>query len=60
MTKKRTAMLLAALAAIAPGAARATNGMRMIGFGAVQDSMGGVGVGATLDAACCSRTRRHG
>jgi long-chain fatty acid transport protein len=28
----------------------ATNGMRMIGFGAVQDSMGGVGVGATLDA----------
>jgi long-chain fatty acid transport protein len=27
----------------------ATNGMRMIGFGAVQDSMGGVGVGATLD-----------
>jgi long-chain fatty acid transport protein len=29
----------------------ATNGMRMIGFGAVQDSMGGVGVGATLDGA---------
>jgi long-chain fatty acid transport protein len=28
----------------------ATNGMRMIGFGPVQDSMGGVGVGATLDA----------
>jgi long-chain fatty acid transport protein len=30
--------------------AYATNGMRMIGFGPVQDSMGGVGVGATLDA----------
>jgi long-chain fatty acid transport protein len=29
--------------------ARATNGMRMIGFGPVQSSMGGVGVGATLD-----------
>jgi long-chain fatty acid transport protein len=28
----------------------ATNGMRVIGFGAVQNSMGGVGVGATLDA----------
>ena len=37
--------------AIAPSAARATNGMRMIGFSPVQDSMGGVGVGATLDAA---------
>jgi long-chain fatty acid transport protein len=32
--------------------AYATNGMRMIGFGPVQNSMGGVGVGATLDAAC--------
>jgi long-chain fatty acid transport protein len=31
--------------------AQATNGMRMIGFGPVQNSMGGVGVGATLDAA---------
>jgi long-chain fatty acid transport protein len=51
MTKMRTALLLAALAAIAPGAARATNGMRMIGFSPVQDAMGGVGVGATLDAA---------
>lgn len=51
MTKIRTALLLAALAAIAPGAARATNGMRMIGFSPVQDAMGGVGVGATLDAA---------
>jgi long-chain fatty acid transport protein len=29
----------------------ATNGMRMIGFGPVQDSMGGVSVGLPLDAA---------
>jgi len=27
----------------------ATNGIRMIGFGPVRTSMGGVGVGATLD-----------
>ncbi len=33
------------------GSAYATNGMRMIGFGPVQDSMGGVSVGLTLDAA---------
>lgn len=31
--------------------AAATNGMRMIGFGPVQNSMGGVGVAATLDGA---------
>lgn len=31
--------------------AYATNGMRMIGFGPVQRSMGGASVGATLDAA---------
>jgi long-chain fatty acid transport protein len=31
--------------------ANATNGMRMIGFGPVQDSMGGVSVGLPLDAA---------
>jgi len=31
--------------------AQATNGMRMIGFGPVQDSMGGVSVGLPLDAA---------
>jgi long-chain fatty acid transport protein len=30
----------------------ATNGMRMIGLGPVQDSMGGASVGAPLDAAC--------
>ena len=47
---KRAALLvtLAGLAVAMP--AHATNGMRMIGFGPVQDSMGGVGVGATLDA----------
>lgn len=32
-------------------AARATNGMRMIGFGPVQNAMGGASVGAPLDAA---------
>ena len=32
------------------GSAGATNGMRMIGFGAAQDAMGGVGVGTTLDS----------
>lgn len=39
----------AALAAAAPAAA--TNGMRMIGFGPVQNSMGGVSAAAPLDAA---------
>lgn len=42
--------VVAALVASA-SSAYATNGMRMIGFGPVQNSMGGVGVGATLDAA---------
>ena len=42
-----TVFMLAA--SIAPS--YATNGMRMIGFGPVQRSMGGVSVGATLDAA---------
>jgi long-chain fatty acid transport protein len=41
----------AALAFTVAMPAYATNGMRMIGFGPVQNSMGGVGVGATLDAA---------
>ncbi len=40
---------LLATALLAGGPAYATNGMRMIGFGPVQGSMGGVGVGATLD-----------
>jgi long-chain fatty acid transport protein len=40
---------LVATGLLASGPAFATNGMRMIGFGPVQGSMGGVGVGATLD-----------
>jgi len=47
-TASRLAGALAVLLAAAP--ALATNGMRMTGFGPVQNSMGGVGVGATLDA----------
>lgn len=43
----RTAAALALVLAAAP--ALATNGMRMIGFSPVQNGMGGVGVGATLD-----------
>jgi long-chain fatty acid transport protein len=46
----RTAAVLATLAIAYASPAAATNGMRMIGFGPVQDAMGGVGVGATLDA----------
>lgn len=45
----RKAMTALAVAMVFSSPARATNGMRMIGFGPVQDSMGGVGVGATLD-----------
>jgi len=50
---KQTSMMrfAAALALAIATPAHATNGMRMIGFGPVQNSMGGVGVGATLDAA---------
>jgi len=44
---KKLAVVVALLAATP---ALATNGMRMIGFGPVQNSMGGVGVGASLDA----------
>jgi len=44
----KAALAAAAVALAAP--ALATNGMRMTGFGAVQNGMGGVGVGATLDA----------
>ncbi len=42
--------LAAALVAALASPALATNGMRMTGFGAVQNGMGGVGVGATLDS----------
>jgi long-chain fatty acid transport protein len=44
----RIAVAAATLAAAAP--ATATNGMRMIGFGPVQNSMGGASVAAPLDA----------
>jgi long-chain fatty acid transport protein len=49
---KTTFRVLAAIAALcaAPGA-QATNGMRMIGFGPVQDAMGGANAAAGLDAA---------
>jgi len=49
----RKTMAVAAIAfAIAfSSPVRATNGMRMIGFGPVQDSMGGAGVALPLDAA---------
>jgi len=47
---RKLAAVLAALAAAYAAPAAATNGMRMVGFGPVQNSMGGVGVGATLDA----------
>ncbi len=42
--------LLAGMALLAATPASAVNGMRMIGFGPVQATMGGVGVGASLDA----------
>ncbi len=48
--KRFTLAFVAALCAVA-SPAFATNGMRMTGFGPVQDSMGGVGVGAALDGA---------
>lgn len=43
--------LAAAALALAATGAHATNGIRMIGFGPVQDAMGGAAVGAPLDAA---------
>ncbi len=48
-TSLRISLAAAALAVAAP--ALATNGMRMIGFGPVQTSMGGVSAAAPLDAA---------
>jgi len=44
-------VLAAAAIAAAAGDASATNGMRMIGFGPVQDGMGGANAAAGLDAA---------
>lgn len=49
MHKALGAIAIAIVFSAAP--ARATNGTRMIGFGPVQNSMGGASVGATLDAA---------
>jgi long-chain fatty acid transport protein len=47
---KKTLRLVTALALVLAAApAPATNGMRMIGFSPVQNGMGGVGIGATLD-----------
>lgn len=48
IVSSRIALVAAMLSVAAPAAA--TNGMRMIGFGPVQDSMGGASVGAPLDA----------
>jgi long-chain fatty acid transport protein len=46
-----TRVLFAIAIAAAAGDASATNGMRMIGFGPVQDAMGGANAAAGLDAA---------
>jgi long-chain fatty acid transport protein len=51
MNRQRHRGLLVLLATVLSTPASATNGMRMTGFGPVQNSMGGTGVGATLDAA---------
>jgi long-chain fatty acid transport protein len=48
---RKIAGLFAAALLAAASPAFATNGMRMIGFGPVQNSMGGAGVAAPLDAA---------
>jgi long-chain fatty acid transport protein len=48
---RKLAGVLAVLCLAVASPASATNGMRMPGFGPVQNSMGGVGVGATLDSA---------
>ncbi len=48
MVSLRIAAVACAIAAATPAAA--TNGMRMIGFGPVQNSMGGASVAAPLDA----------
>jgi long-chain fatty acid transport protein len=49
IVSSRGLLIAALLLSAAPAAA--TNGMRMIGFGPVQNSMGGASVGAPLDAA---------
>ncbi len=47
----RTLGTVALAIALLASPARATNGMRMIGFGPVQNSMGGASVAAPLDGA---------
>ncbi len=51
MIRKSIQLFLASALLVAAFPALATNGIRLIGFGPIQNSMGGVGVGATLDAA---------
>ncbi len=47
----KTRWMAALAVALFATAAQATNGMRMIGFGPIQDAMGGVSAAAPLDAA---------
>ncbi len=47
----KKSLILSILMLLVVSNAFATNGMRMIGFGAVQDSMGGASAGVNLDAA---------
>ena len=47
----KKSFILSILLLLAVSSAYATNGMRMIGFGPVQDSMGGASAGVNLDAA---------
>ncbi len=47
----RKSFVLSILMLLSVSGAYATNGMRMIGFGPVQDSMGGASAGINLDAA---------
>jgi long-chain fatty acid transport protein len=47
---KTLGLVVAAAVLLAAAPARATNGMRLIGFGPVQESMGGASVAAPLDA----------
>jgi long-chain fatty acid transport protein len=47
----KKSLILSIIMLLAVSNAFATNGMRMIGFGPVQDSMGGASVGVNLDAA---------
>ncbi len=48
----RASLFISIIASVFIGtSAFATNGMRLIGFGPIQNSMGGVSVGLPLDAA---------